>query len=53
MRGSIRIFVGLLMAFGAVGGLDTGNDLLACTAIAAIGLAIMYSGVRALKEVTR
>ncbi len=53
MRGSIRIFVGLLMAFGAVGGIDAGNDLLACTAIALVGLGVMYSGVRAMKEVTQ
>ena len=50
MRGSIRAFVGLIVVFGAVGGIDTATDgeLLITTALAIVGLAIMYSGVRAM-----
>ena len=33
MKGSIRVFTGLLIAFGAVGGLDAGNSLIACTGL--------------------
>ena len=49
MKGSIRALVGFLMVFGAVGGIETGNDLAACLAIAIAGLAIMTAGVSALK----
>ena len=47
MKGSIRFVVGFLMAFGAVGGIDAGNELLPCVALAVAGLAIMASGVSA------
>lgn len=47
MKGSIRIVLGLLVAFGAVGGIDAGNDLLPCVLLAAAGLGTMYSGVKA------
>jgi hypothetical protein len=51
MRGSIRFVVGLLVTFGAVGGMESPEaSLLLGTAIAAIGLGIMYSGARAMKE---
>lgn len=50
MKGSIRIVVGLLLAFGAVGGIDAGNALLPCVALAAAGLGLMYSGVNAQKK---
>lgn len=50
MKGSIRVIVGLLLAFGAVGGIDAGNDLLPCIAIACVGLALMYNGTNAMKE---
>ena len=50
MKGSIRAFVGLLVVFGAVGGLDNDPDapLLVLTLIAVIGLFLMHSGVHAL-----
>ena len=50
MKGSIRIIVGLLLTFGAVGGIDSGNELLPCVALAAVGLGMMYSGVNAQKK---
>lgn len=51
MRGSIRFVVGLLVTFGAVGGMESPEaSLLLGTAVAVIGLGIMYSGVRAMKE---
>jgi hypothetical protein len=52
MKGSIRIIVGLLLVFGAVGGIDTAatNTALGlCILIASAGLFIMNSGVSALK----
>ena len=56
MRGSIRMAVGFLMAFGAVGGLEnTMNSevgaLVSLCALAAVGLALMYSGVSAMNRV--
>jgi hypothetical protein len=52
MKGSIRAFVGLLVVFGAAGGLDTAtdSDLYVSTLLAIAGLAIMYSGVRAMNS---
>ena len=50
MVGSIRAFLGFLLVFGSVGGLDAGNDLASCIAIATIGLAIMASGVSAMNR---
>lgn len=51
MRGSIRFIAGLLIAMGSVGGLDTGSATLTEGIIAAaIGLAIMYSGVKAMNN---
>ena len=51
MRGSIRAIVGLVVVMGAAGGLDTATDsqLIACVAIAVAGLALMASGVSAMK----
>ena len=49
MRGSIRTAVGFFLVFGAVGGLDNGSPVVACVAIAAAGLALMASGVAAMK----
>jgi hypothetical protein len=48
MRGSIRIFVGIMIAFGAVGHLDYDPDAseLIQTLIAAAGLALAAWGVR-------
>jgi hypothetical protein len=46
----IRFIIGLLLTFGAVGGLDNDPDapLLVLTLIAVIGLGLMHSGVHAL-----
>ena len=38
----IRFIVGFLLVFGAVGGLDAGNDLLPCVALALAGLGLMF-----------
>jgi hypothetical protein len=52
MRGSIRTIVGFLIVFGAVGGMEQPeNSLLACVALAVAGLALMLSGVNAMKEI--
>lgn len=53
MRGSIRTLVGFLVTYGAVGGIDNSSDagLLALVAIAAVGLLIMISGIKAMREV--
>jgi len=52
MRGSIRAIVGLIIVFGAVGGLDAdpSASILVQTSLAVLGLGIMYSGVSAMKE---
>jgi hypothetical protein len=50
MQGSIRTFIGFMLVFGAVGGMDQPeNSLLLECVLAAIGLALMASGVSALK----
>ena len=53
MRGMIRVMIGLVVTMGAAGGIDTATDaqLLGCTAIAAVGLALMASGVSAMNRV--
>ena len=53
MRGSIRVFAGLIVTMAAVGGIDTATDgnLLACVGIAVLGLAVMFSGTRAMNRV--
>lgn len=52
MKGSIRFIVGLLLTFGAVGGMEHGTDdeLPLQIAIAVVGLLVMYSGTRALRD---
>lgn len=51
MKGSIRFFAGLLIVAGSIGGVETESaSLLQGTLLAALGLAIMYSGANALKE---
>ena len=52
MRGSIRALVGFMVVFGAVGGLDTATDaqMLGLTALACAGLAMLASGVSAMKS---
>jgi hypothetical protein len=51
MRGTIRSLLGLFVVFGAAGGLDNATDaqLVMLLPIVAVGLALMYSGVRAMK----
>lgn len=53
MRGSIRMGVGFLMVFGAVGTLDAdpSASLLSVAVLAAVGLFLMYSGVTAMERV--
>lgn len=52
MRGSIRVFAGLLVTMAAVGGIDNATDgnLLACVGIAFLGLVSMFSGTRAMNS---
>jgi hypothetical protein len=51
MKGSIRVFIGFLMTYGAVGTLDFDPtaDVVVALLLASAGLIIMYSGVLALK----
>ena len=51
MKGSIRAVLGLLIVFAAAGGIDNATDeQLGMVILAAgAGLAIMYSGVKAMK----
>lgn len=51
MRGSIRMLVGFLIVFGAVGSIELNPDanLLIQSLIAVCGLAVMLSGVNAMK----
>jgi len=50
MRGSIRACVGFLCVYGAVGSLDydPSSSIVVAVSLAVLGLAIMYSGVRAM-----
>ena len=50
MVGSIRFIGGFMLCFGAVGGIDAGSPILACLAIALVGLASMYSAVDAMNR---
>lgn len=52
MTGSIRALVGFMLVFGAVGGMDNNPDasLLTLIAVAVLGLAIMASGVSAMRK---
>jgi hypothetical protein len=52
MKGSIRLIVGLLIAYGAVGqsDFDPTTPVLQTLLVAAVGLGIMYSGVRAMRK---
>jgi hypothetical protein len=50
MRGSIRMFIGFFLVYGAVGALDfPENSVLTCLALAVAGLLIGFSGVVAMK----
>ena len=52
MKGSIRIFIGFLITYGAVGALDFDPtaDVVVAILLASVGLIILFSGVQALKE---
>ena len=52
MKGSIRMLVGFLIVAGAVGTLEVDLDasLPGMITIAACGLILMYTGVRAMKK---
>ncbi len=51
MKGSIRLFIGFILVFGAVGGLDNPETpLLAGLALAVVGLGLMYSGTKAMER---
>ena len=49
MKGTIRFVVGLLMVFGAVGGMETGTDaqLPMQLGLALVGLLVLASGAGA------
>jgi len=50
MKGSIRACVGFFIVFGSVGSLDydPSSSVLLAASLAAVGLLLMYSGVRAM-----
>jgi len=52
MRGSIRMLVGFLIVFGAVGSIeiDPNANLMLEMILAGAGLALLFSGVNAMKE---
>jgi len=52
MRGSIRMIVGFLIVFGAVGSIeiDPNANLIIEMILAGAGLALLFSGVNAMKE---
>jgi hypothetical protein len=52
MKGSIRVVLGMLIVFGAVGTMDVDPEanLVVQTALAVVGLIIAFSGVRAMRQ---
>jgi hypothetical protein len=48
----IRLIIGFILVFGAVGGIDNASDaqLLPLLAIAAIGLTSMYYGMKKVQQ---
>ena len=52
MKGSLRVLIGFLMTYGAVGSLDFDPtaDVVVAILLASVGLLIMFSGVQALRE---
>ena len=53
MKGSIRAFLGFLIVFGCVGGMDNATDAQIYSFLlpsAIVGLALMYWGVSALRD---
>jgi len=56
MKGSIRFFLGFIVLFGAVGGIEnsiTDVQLVQACGIALIGLLLMLSGSNALNKLER
>ena len=53
MRGSIRVFTGLVVSMFAAGGMDNAadNQLYVVVLVAIAGIGLMYSGVSAMKEI--
>ena len=53
MRGTIRTLVGFFIVFGSVGGIDNASDseLFLLAGIASVGMMLMLSGVKAMKEI--
>ena len=53
MKGSLRVIIGFLMTYGAVGSLDFDPtaDVVVAILLASVGLLLMFSGVQALKGV--
>jgi hypothetical protein len=51
MPGTIRLMVGLLIVFGAIGTIevDPNASLIGMIALASVGLYVMFSGVKAMK----
>jgi len=54
MRGTLRTLIGFVIVFGAVGGIDnsTDSELLLLVGIASAGMLLMFSGVKAMKEIS-
>jgi hypothetical protein len=52
MQGSIRVAIGFMVVFGAIGTLDIdpSASVLVQTGIATLGLLVMYSGARAMNS---
>ena len=46
-------FTGLILTFGAVGGIENDAPLLDSVIVAAVGLAIMFVGTKLLKRANR
>ena len=42
----IRFILGFFIVFGAVGGIDNGEDLMLCSILAIVGIALMIFGSR-------
>lgn len=51
MKGSIRVFAGLLVAYGSIGGIENGGSIAAGLIAAILGLALMASGIRAMNRI--
>jgi hypothetical protein len=52
MKGSIRLAVGFMLVFGAVGGMEHNpeSSLMLLIPLACVGLALMFSGTRAMNN---